>query len=109
MGMVFQQFNLFPHMTVLQNLMEAPVRVQHRPVAEVREEALALLRKVGLEDKKDQYPRRLSGGQQQRVAIARALCNRPNIMLFDEPHVVPRPRADGGKCSRPCATWRKTT
>jgi polar amino acid transport system ATP-binding protein len=85
MGMVFQQFNLFPHMTVLQNLMEAPVRVQHRPVAEVREEALALLRKVGLEDKKDQYPRRLSGGQQQRVAIARALCNRPNIMLFDEP------------------------
>lgn len=85
MGMVFQQFNLFPHMTVLENLMEAPVRVQHRPVAEVREEALALLRKVGLEDKRDQYPRRLSGGQQQRVAIARALCNKPNIMLFDEP------------------------
>ena len=85
MGMVFQQFNLFPHMTVLENLMEAPVRVQHRPVSEVREEALALLRKVGLEDKRDQYPRRLSGGQQQRVAIARALCNKPNIMLFDEP------------------------
>ena len=85
MGMVFQQFNLFPHMTVLQNLMEAPVRVQHRPVEEVRQEALALLRKVGLEDKQDQYPRRLSGGQQQRVAIARALCNKPNIMLFDEP------------------------
>ena len=85
LGMVFQQFNLFPHMTVLENLMEAPVRVQHRPVAEVREEALALLRKVGLEDKRDQYPRRLSGGQQQRVAIARALCNKPNIMLFDEP------------------------
>ena len=83
--MVFQQFNLFPHMTVLENLMEAPVRVQHRPVSEVREEALALLRKVGLEDKRDQYPRRLSGGQQQRVAIARALCNKPNIMLFDEP------------------------
>ena len=85
MGMVFQQFNLFPHMTVLQNLMEAPVRVQHRPAGDVRREALALLRKVGLEDKQDQYPRRLSGGQQQRVAIARALCNKPDIMLFDEP------------------------
>lgn len=87
MGMVFQQFNLFPHMTVLENLMEAPIRVQHRPVSEVREEALALLRKVGLEDKRDQYPRRLSGGQQQRVAIARACAtNRTSCSLMN-----PRP------------------
>lgn len=85
MGMVFQQFNLFPHMTVLENLMEAPVQVQKRDPATVRKEAESLLEKVGLLDKKDQYPRRLSGGQQQRVAIARALCMKPDIMLFDEP------------------------
>ena len=85
MGMVFQQFNLFPHMTVLENLMEAPVHVQKRNPAEVQKEAEVLLEKVGLLDKRDQYPLRLSGGQQQRVAIARALCMKPYIMLFDEP------------------------
>ena len=85
MGMVFQQFNLFPHMTVLENLMEAPVHVQKRNPAEVQKEAEALLQKVGLLDKRDQYPLRLSGGQQQRVAIARALCMKPDIMLIDEP------------------------
>ena len=85
MGMVFQQFNLFPHMTVLQNLMEAPVNVQKRDSAEVEKEAEILLRKVGLLEKRDVYPRKLSGGQQQRVAIARALAMKPDIMLFDEP------------------------
>jgi polar amino acid transport system ATP-binding protein len=85
MGMVFQQFNLFPHMTVLENLIEAPVHVQHRPVAEATKDAEILLNKVGLLDKRDVYPRRLSGGQQQRVAIARALAMNPDIMLFDEP------------------------
>ena len=84
MGMVFQQFNLFPHMTVLENLIEAPVNVQKRDKAEVIKEAEVLLAKVGLE-KRDVYPRKLSGGQQQRVAIARALAMKPAIMLFDEP------------------------
>lgn len=85
MGMVFQQFNLFPHMTVLENLIEAPVNVQKRDKATVIKEAEALLAKVGLSDKRDEYPRKLSGGQQQRVAIARALAMKPSIMLFDEP------------------------
>lgn len=85
MGMVFQQFNLFPHMTVLENLMEAPVHVQKRNPAEVEKEAIVLLDKVGLADKKDVFPGKLSGGQQQRVAIARALAMKPDIMLFDEP------------------------
>jgi polar amino acid transport system ATP-binding protein len=85
MGMVFQQFNLFPHMTVLQNLIEAPVNVQKRDKATVIKEAEALLAKVGLSEKRDEYPRKLSGGQQQRVAIARALAMKPEIMLFDEP------------------------
>ena len=84
-GMVFQQFNLFPHMTVLENLMEAPVLVQGRTKEDVLPEALELLNKVGLLEKKDVYPSRLSGGQQQRVAIARALAMKPAIMLFDEP------------------------
>ena len=83
--MVFQQFNLFPHMTVLENLMEAPVLVQGRTKEDVLPEALELLNKVGLLEKKDVYPSRLSGGQQQRVAIARALAMKPEIMLFDEP------------------------
>ena len=85
MGMVFQQFNLFPHMTVLENLIEAPVHVQKRPVEQCIEEAKETLRTVGLEEKADVYPGRLSGGQQQRVAIARALCMKPDILLFDEP------------------------
>lgn len=84
-GMVFQQFNLFPHMTVLENLIEAPVNVQKRDKAEVIKEAEVLLAKVGLSEKRDVYPRKLSGGQQQRVAIARALAMKPAIMLFDEP------------------------
>jgi polar amino acid transport system ATP-binding protein len=84
-GMVFQRFNLFPHMTALQNVTEAPLRVKRQPKAEVREQAHALLRQVGLADKADAYPRELSGGQQQRVAIARALAMRPKLMLFDEP------------------------
>lgn len=85
LGMVFQRFNLFPHMTVLQNVMEAPITVRKVPRHEAAEYAIELLKKVGLEDKKDEYPSRLSGGQQQRVAIARALAMKPKIMLFDEP------------------------
>ncbi len=84
-GMVFQHFNLFPHMTALQNVMEAPVGVKGEPKAEVRERAVEMLDKVGLGDKRAAYPRQLSGGQQQRVAIARALAMRPQLMLFDEP------------------------
>ena len=84
-GMVFQGHNLFPHLTVLGNVMEGPLVVQKRPRAQVREEALALLDRVGLADKAEQYPFQLSGGQQQRVGIARALAIRPRLMLFDEP------------------------
>ena len=84
-GMVFQSYNLFPHLTVMENLMEAPRRVLGRRPAEVREEALRLLASVGLADKADAYPSTLSGGQQQRVAIARALVMNPSVMLFDEP------------------------
>jgi len=84
-GMVFQRFNLFPHMTVLANVMEAPMRAKREDKAEVRERALALLERVGLADKVENYPGQLSGGQQQRVAIARALAMRPKLMLFDEP------------------------
>ena len=85
LGMVFQKFNLFPHMTVLENVMEAPVHVKHMPKAEARELAIAELKRVGLGDRMDYYPGHLSGGQQQRVAIARALAMKPGIMLFDEP------------------------
>jgi len=84
-GMVFQRFNLFGHMTALQNIIEGPLTVQNRTRAEVTQEALALLKRVGLLDKRDVYPAQLSGGQQQRVAIARALAMRPKLMLFDEP------------------------
>ncbi|CAL9393833.1 L-cystine import ATP-binding protein TcyC [Actinosynnema sp. ALI-1.44] len=84
-GFVFQDFNLFPHLTVLENVVEAPVSAQRRPVAQARVAARALLARVGLADKEDAYPRHLSGGQQQRVAIARALALRPKVLLFDEP------------------------
>jgi cystine transport system ATP-binding protein len=84
-GMVFQSHHLFPHLTVLRNVMEGPVVVQKRPVEEARADALALLDRVGLAEKADQYPYQLSGGQQQRVGIARALAIKPRLMLFDEP------------------------
>ena len=84
-GMVFQHFNLFPHMNVLQNLMLAPVDLKKATKEKARERALQMLRKVGMEDKAEAYPDQLSGGQKQRVAIARALCMTPDIMLFDEP------------------------
>jgi ABC-type polar amino acid transport system ATPase subunit len=83
--MVFQSFNLFPHKTVLENLMLAPVHVRKIPSENAREKAKQLLERVGLSDKTDAYPSQLSGGQQQRVAIARALAMEPRIMLFDEP------------------------
>ncbi|MDM5361470.1 amino acid ABC transporter ATP-binding protein [Peribacillus sp. RS7] len=84
-GMVFQHFYLFPHMTVLENVIEAPTHVKKIPKAQAIEEAKALLAKVGLSDKADVYPSKLSGGQKQRVAIARALAMKPDILLFDEP------------------------
>ncbi len=84
-GFVFQNFNLWPHLTALGNVMEVPVQVQRRPKAEVRDEAEALLDKVGLSARRDAWPAHLSGGQQQRVAIARALAIRPEALLFDEP------------------------
>ena len=85
MGMVFQQFNLFPHMTVLQNLTIAPMKLQDVDREEAEAYALSLLEKVGLADRADEFPAKLSGGQQQRVAIVRALCMKPDVMLFDEP------------------------
>ncbi|WP_336708088.1 amino acid ABC transporter ATP-binding protein [Oerskovia sp. USHLN155] len=84
-GMVFQRFNLFPHMTALQNVMEAPVQVRGLSRAQARTRAVELLERVGLADRMDHYPAQLSGGQQQRVAIARALAMDPELMLFDEP------------------------
>jgi polar amino acid transport system ATP-binding protein len=84
-GMVFQRFNLFPHMTALQNIIEAPTRVLGQPKGEAQQRARELLARVGLADKADVYPMQLSGGQQQRVAIARALAMQPKLMLFDEP------------------------
>lgn len=85
MGMVFQQFNLFPHMSVLRNLTCAPMMLRNVPEAQAKAKAMELLERVGLADRADAYPRQLSGGQKQRVAIVRALCMEPDVMLFDEP------------------------
>ena len=94
-GLVFQQFNLFPHYTVLKNLMDAPIHIQKREKKEVEEEARALLKRMGLEDKADAYPCQLSGGQQQRVAIARALAMNPEVLFFDEPTSALDPELTG--------------
>ena len=85
MGMVFQQFNLFPHMSVLRNLTCAPMMLRNVPEAQAKAKAMELLERVGLADRADAYPSQLSGGQKQRVAIVRALCTEPDVMLFDEP------------------------
>ncbi len=85
MGMVFQHFNLFPHMTILKNMTIAPMKLKKMPKAEAEAKALELLKRVGLEDRASAYPSQLSGGQKQRVAIVRALCMDPDVMLFDEP------------------------
>ena len=85
MGMVFQQFNLFPHMTILKNLTMAPMKLLKKTKAEAEEQAMKLLERVGLGDRAEAYPSQLSGGQKQRVAIVRALCMNPDVMLFDEP------------------------
>lgn len=94
-GMVFQNFHLFPHYSVLKNVMDAPIRVQKRDRAEVEKEARTLLAKMGLEDKADAYPYQLSGGQQQRVSIARALAMNPKILFFDEPTSALDPELTG--------------
>ncbi len=85
MGMVFQQFNLFPHMNIMRNLTIAPIKLQRRSPQEAEAEGLRLLKRVGLADRADAYPSQLSGGQKQRIAIVRALCMKPDVMLFDEP------------------------
>lgn len=94
-GLVFQNFNLFPHYSVIKNITDAPLRVQHRNREEVFEEAKELLRKMGLEDKANAYPYQLSGGQQQRVSIARALAMNPKILFFDEPTSALDPELTG--------------
>ena len=94
-GLVFQNFNLFPHYSVLKNVMDAPVRVQKRPREQVREEAMELLKKMDLHERADYYPCQLSGGQQQRVAIARALALKPEILFFDEPTSALDPELTG--------------
>ena len=94
-GLVFQNFNLFPHFSVLKNVMDAPVHVQKRPKEEAKKEAMELLDKMGLADKADYYPCQLSGGQQQRVAIARALALNPKVLFFDEPASALDPELTG--------------
>ena len=95
-GLVFQNFNLFPHFSVLKNVIDAPINVQKRDKAEVTAEARELLKKVGLENKEDSYPGQLSGGQQQRVAIARALAMNPKMLFFDEPTSALDPEITAG-------------
>ena len=94
MGMVFQQFNLFPHMTIMDNLTLAPIKLQGKKKEEIEPEAMKLLERVGLADRANAYPSQLSGGQKQRIAIVRALCMKPDVMLFDEP---PLPGSGDGR------------
>jgi octopine/nopaline transport system ATP-binding protein len=104
--MVFQSFNLWSHLTVLENIIEAPIHVQKRPRSEVLEEAKALLDKVGIADKANYYPSHLSGGQQQRAAIARALAMQPKVMLFDEP-TSRSIRSSSARCCASSRSWRR--
>ena len=106
MGMVFQNFNLFPHKTVLENITLAPVKVKKENPQKAAEEAVELLKKVGLADKKDSYPDELSGGQKQRVAIARALAMKPEVMLFDEPDFSTGSGNGGRSAGSNERTWR---
>ena len=96
-GLVFQQFNLFPHYSILKNLIDAPMHVQGVSREEAEETAMGLLKKMGIEDKANAYPYQLSGGQQQRVAIARAMAMKPEILFFDEPTSALDPEAGGGE------------
>ena len=106
--MVFQRFNLFPHMSVLDNVTSGPVRVKKEPAAAARERARALLDRVGLADKVDSYPNQLSGGQQQRVAIARALAMAAEADAVRRAHLGARPRTGRATSSTSCATWPTT-